>query len=246
MARRPDSAPATETLQEIESVFDRVAGWVASNPSRFLALVGVALGTAAVIGGLSWWGERQEAEASTAVARVVAEYRAAMGVPPGSEVIVEPANPEVARAAREEAVEDLLEVAGEHAGSVSALPAYLEAGNLRTELGDLEGALAAWQQGVDQAPGDSAVLGLLLSRLGRGLEEAGRWEEAAATHARAAEIEDYPARHYALADAARSYAEAGDTDQAVALFDRLESEAPEIQIPDHVRARLRELRLAGR
>ena len=50
-------------------------------------------------------------------------------------------------------------------------------------------------------------------------------------------------RNAALGDAAQYYAEAGDADRAVALLDRIAAEAPETILPDHVRARLRELRI---
>jgi tetratricopeptide (TPR) repeat protein len=240
VARRPDSKAATETLQEIESVFDRMASWVAENPARFFAMVGIVLAAAAAIGLNSWWSNRREAVASTALARVEADFRIAMGAAPGSAEIPEPANPEMGRAARVETVELLLDVGEEHAGTVSALRALLGAGNLQEETGDLEGAIATWRAAVAAAPAGSAIRGLLLTRLGHGLESAGDWEGAGEVHAEAAEIEDYPARYYAMADAARCFAQAGDAQRAVALFDRLESEAQELQLSDHVRARLRE------
>jgi len=240
VARRSDSKAATETLQEIESVFDRMAGWVVEHPARFFAMVGIVLAAAAAVGLNSWWNDRREALASTALARVEADFRIAMGAAPGSAEIPEPANPEMGREARVETVELLLNVGEEHDGTVSALRALLEAGNLQEQTGDLEAAIATWRAAVEAAPAGSDIRGLLLTRLGSGLEAGGDWAGAGEVHAEAAEIEDYPARYYAMADAARCFAQAGDAQRAVAIFDRLQSEAPELQLSDHVRARLRE------
>ena len=64
-------------------------------------------------------------------------------------------------------------------------------------------------------------------------------------HEAASAIEAHPLRYWALADAARCYAQAGETGRAKALADRLELEAPTLNLPPHVRTKLRELRLAN-
>lgn len=238
MARHPDSTAATETLAEIESVFDRLAGAVTANPARFFGVVGVVLAAAAGVGLVQWSNARAEAEASTAVARVEADFRKAMGAAPGSVEIPEPANPEMGRQARLETVEGYLEVAAEHSGTVSAVRALLAAGNLQAEAGELDEAIETWRRAAAGA-GRSAVLrGLILSRLGSGLESAERWAEAGEAHAEAAEIEDLPTRYFAMADAARCFAEAEDRPRAQALYDRLEEESPGLELPEHVRAQL--------
>ena len=43
MAQRSASRQATETLQEIESVFDRLARWVAENPRQLLGALAAIL-----------------------------------------------------------------------------------------------------------------------------------------------------------------------------------------------------------
>ena len=48
----------------------------------------------------------------------------------------------------------------------------------------------------------------------------------------------------ALVDAARCLAEAGEIDAALAAFERVEIESPDLQIPAHTSSRLRELRAA--
>ena len=97
MAQRSDSRQATETLQEIESVFDRLARWVASNPRQVLGLLVAILLVAASLSLWDWARDRRETRASAAVARVQVAYLSAMGAPPGSFEVVEPANPETGR-----------------------------------------------------------------------------------------------------------------------------------------------------
>ena len=87
---------------------------------------------------------------------------------------------------------------------------------------------------------------LALSRLARALESRSRWAEAGAAHERAGGIEEMPTRHQSLGDAARCFAEAGEVERALAIFERIETEAPDAAIPPHTRARLLELRAASR
>ena len=70
----------------------------------------------------------------------------------------------------------------------------------------------------------------------------GTWSEAADRHEEAADLSTYPLRHWALADAARCRGSAGETEAAIALFDRLDAAAPELQLPEHVRSLRAELR----
>ena len=81
-------------------------------------------------------------------------------------------------------------------------------------------------------------------RLARALESRSRWEEAGAAHEEAGGIEEMPMRILALADAARCFAEAGDVERALTIFERIETEAPDARLPAHTKARLLELRAA--
>jgi tetratricopeptide (TPR) repeat protein len=123
--------------------------------------------------------------------------------------------------------------------------AGLLAGNRLWELGDVQAALDAWHAAQRRAPDDSPLRALVLLRLAEAHEAQGRFAEAASAYEEAGAIEAYPLRYAALGDAARCFAEAGDAPRALALFDRIESEAPETILPDHVRTRLRELRAAA-
>lgn len=242
MSRRDDSRKATETLEEIEGVLDRAAGWVAANPKPVLIVLGIVVGGAALVGGSQWWIERTKLWASGAVAEVTKEYFDAMGATPGAVTVPEPANPETARAAREEYAAKFVEVAEAHAGSTAAVDAWIEAGNLREQLDDAEGALAAWEKAAESAPSGSSVRALALARLAAGYEGADRWADAAEAWEQAGNIERYPLRHEALAFAARANVEAGETERAMALYDRIETDAPDFDLPPHLASQRDELR----
>jgi thioredoxin-like negative regulator of GroEL len=83
-------------------------------------------------------------------------------------------------------------------------------------------------------------------RLARALESQSRWEEAGIAHQQAGEIEEFPTRFQALGDAARCFVEAGEVERALAIFERIETEAPDVALPVHTRVRLLELRAASR
>ena len=246
MAQRKDSRQASETLQEIESVFDRVAYWVARNPRQVLGLLGAILVLAASLGIWEWAQHRRETRASAAVARVQTAYLSAMGAAPGSFEVVEPANPETGRQIREEFITRFLEAADEHEGAAAGVSARMEAAALQDQAGHHDAALESWRRAADEARGGGALEGLALVRLGRALESRSRWEEAGAAYEKAGGNQDLPTRFQALADAARCLAEAGDVDRALEIFERIENEAPETELPAHTRARLLELRAAQR
>jgi tetratricopeptide (TPR) repeat protein len=246
LAQRSDSRQATKTLEEIESVFDRMARWVAEHPRPVLGLLGAILIAAALYSVWDWGRDRRELRASAAVARVQSAYLSAMGASPGSFEVVEPANPETGRQVRREFVARFLEVAEEHTGTAAAVAARMEAATLQDQAGDAEAALESWRRAASEAKAGSPLRGLALLRLARALESQSRWEEAGAAHEKAGGIERLPTRHQALGDAARCFAEAGEVDRALAIFERIETEAPNAVLPAHTRVRLLELRAERR
>jgi tetratricopeptide (TPR) repeat protein len=241
MSRRTDHELADE-LPDIASGLDRAANWVSANPAAFLAGIGLILALAAGIGLTSWWSERSELRAAEAVASVRSGFYHAMGAQPGATRFTEPANPETGRKAREEYAGRFAEAAAAHPGTGAAVDAWIQAGNLREELGQPDQALEAWKRAVAEAPPESALRGLALERLAVGYEAQGAWAEAGAAHEEAANIAAFPLRHYAMADAARSFAAAGDIARARTLADRVLAEAPDLALPDFVKARLDEIR----
>ena len=91
------------------------------------------------------------------------------------------------------------------------------------------------------------VQGALIElRIAAAYEAEGRWLEAGEAFERAANVESFPMRHTARAEAARCYAEAGDVERALSTFERLQANAPDAFLPEHLNARLRELQAAQR
>jgi tetratricopeptide (TPR) repeat protein len=113
------------------------------------------------------------------------------------------------------------------------------------DAGEPERALEILEAGLARGVSGDALRGLTLQRVAQGLEDLGRWEEAAGRHEEAAAIGAFPLRHWALADAARCAAQAGNPDRALTLYERVEAEAPDLRLPDHQRAEIRELRASA-
>lgn len=242
MAKRSESH---DTLAELQSRADRLALWLRENPTPFLAVLGVVLLVAAAVGGWQSWQYAQRDEASSALAEARRDYRQAMGAQATDLEIPEPANPETGRRVRGEYVERFLQVAEAHEGSGAASIARLEAGQLQLELGREEEALASWQTALAEVPEASPLAGLLHERVALAHERSDRWLEAARAHEAAASVTSFPPRYLSMADAARCYARAGETATALSLYQRLQAEAPDVELPAHVRARLQELAYAG-
>jgi tetratricopeptide (TPR) repeat protein len=243
VAQHSKDAPA-DTLEQLQSLGDRLVGWVSANPALVLGTAAAILLVAASIGGVRAWRGSAADSASAALATIQREYLAAMGAEPGSIEAPEPANPETARQVRTDFVERFASFAKEHEGTPAQALAALEASQLYEDLGASDQALAVVQEAAAALPADSAIRGVALRRVASLAETAGDYEAAAQAHLAAADTPGYPLRYDALADAARCWAEAAKTDEALALYARLQSEAPEYQLPPHVRARLAELEAA--
>jgi hypothetical protein len=244
MARGADQ-DLVDSLPDIEGVLDRAARWVGENPAAFLIGIGVILLVTGAISVVRWSGARAEIASAEAVAGVRSGYLKAMGATAGATSVPEPANPETARKAREDFAAKFAEVAEAHKGRAAAVEAWLEAGNLREQLGQPEGAVEAWKRAVEQAPAGTPLRGLALERLASGLEGQAKLAEAAAAREEAGNIPSYPLRFFAMADAARTYALANDRIRASALAERIAAEAPDLQLPDALSARMAELRTAN-
>jgi tetratricopeptide (TPR) repeat protein len=234
-----------DTIAEIESMGERAIEWVGHNAKTVLSTVLICLLVAGAWGYLDSAKKRRENAASEAVAEVRDGYLIAMGASPGALEVPDLANPAAAEPIRQEYAERFGAVAREHRGTAGAAIARLEQGNLAAAGGDDAGAIEIWRSAVAELSGGSPLAGILRQRIGQSLEAAGEWEEAAQTYESAAAIGAYTFRHWALADAARCYLQADRPEKASELSARLESEAPDLQLPDYLRIRLRELREAG-
>ncbi|MGH0029050.1 MAG: hypothetical protein ACQGVC_04625 [Myxococcota bacterium] len=243
MARK---SPATsEALDDIQSAADKLAEWIQQN----LLLVGggiVALmAVAGVVSLMATAQERREEAASSALAEVRADYLEAMGAAPGAIEVPELANQAAAERIRSEYRERFAAMAEEHAGTVSGALASLEVAQLAIDAGEPDVAAGIYQQVLDEGAGGDRLRGLVLQRMGQSFEDAERWAEAADRHEQAANLSEYPLRHWALVDAARCRVLAGDRDAAKALYERLESQAPDLRLPDHLRVQKREIEAAA-
>jgi len=241
MSRRSQTG-AGEALEEIQTGADRLGEWIRDH---LVIVVGALVAVLAIAGGIQLTlsaGEKRETAASTALATARAEYLAAMGAPAGSLEVPELANPEAARRIRSEFAVRFAEVADAHPGTVSGALARLESGNLLAESGDLQRARDVWQDLLSEAPRQDNLRGLILQRLAYAHEDAGRWREAAERHEEASALSGFPLRHWALADAARCFAAAGENERALESYERLQPLAPELRLPEHQRAQFETLR----
>ena len=170
-----------------------------------------------------------------------------MGAAPGAIEVPELANPEAAKRVRETSRARYAEIADAHAGTVSGALARLEVADLMLQNGEIEPALETFRTLRAEAPSRPSLQGLILQREGQALEQANRPKEAAEVYEQAAALDGYPLRDYALADAARTRAQAGETDAARSDYEKLSTRAPDLSLPEYQRLQRRELEiLAGK
>ena len=231
----------TDTLEELESLGERLLGWVEANPVLVLAVAGAILLGAAGFGGWRAWQSARADRASSALAELRTQYVVAMGGTANDAKVPEPANPDTARSVRTEYVERFVELARAHGGTAAAALGRLEASEIYQKLGQPDRALEVLQQGAAAQRSDSPLRGILEARIARLQENAGRFDDAARAYEAAASIQSYPLRIEALGDAARCYAEAGQREAALAIYAKLQTEAPDRHLEPHIEARLKEL-----
>lgn len=240
MAQRTKDEPAG-TLEELESLGERIAQWVGANPVLVLGIAGLVLTLAAGVGGYRAYTKARSDRASTALAALHTDFVTAMGGKPTDNEVPEPANPETAKTVRTDFAARYEQLAREWSGTATGSLALLEAGELREKLGDGAKALELWMLAAQGAASDSPVLGVIRSRIGHFEEDRGDFEAAARSHDAAASVVGYPLHNDALEAAARTWAEAGKPEQALAQYHRLKTEAPEFQVAPYVEARMSEI-----
>lgn len=243
MARKKNTNPTAEALRGLEESGDRIAEWASENAALILGAIAAILVIAAGIGLYAQAGANSRDAAADDLAIATSQYRQAMGADPIGGVIPEPANPELAEKTRNEFVERFSNVATEHARTSAGALAWLEAGHLQTELGQLEAAAVSFARARDEAKGTPiAALGSI--RLANLAEERGDPATAAQSYEAAAAVATYPLRAGALADAARCWVNAGQAERALAAFQRLESEFPDETAAPAVASLIAELRVS--
>lgn len=240
MTQHRKDAPA-DTLEQLESLGDRLVRWISENPLLVLGAAAVILLTAATLGGVRAWRASAADEASAEFAQVRSAYVTAMGGSGTDLVPPEPANPETARKLKTEYVEQFVKIVDEHSGTPAAALAALDASQIYQDLGAADRAREVVERAVSGLSEQSPVRAVAQRRIAVLDEADGDFGAAARAHAAAAEAPGYPLRFDALADAARCWAEAGNTAEALAILARIEGEAPDYHMPPYVQARLAEL-----
>lgn len=233
-----------DVFDEFESSAERMADWVRRHALLLAVLLVVVI---AGVWATQWWIHRQQdqaGEATAALAEVRRDYMVAMGGDPGSLEPPELANPDAARQIQSEFAERFRQVAAAHPGTVSGTLAALQALDLEAETAGPDATLAGLETILAQAPANPTVRAIVLQRMAQVHEAEGRFAEAAAGYEAAGSIQAFPLREFALAEAARCYADAGEPAKALALYDRIQAEDPDFVFPDNQRMLRREL-LAG-
>ena len=238
MAKRRASP---DIIEEFESTAERMAHWIGENRVLVAGVIGGVLVASLAWGGFASWARDREEAASNALDQARSAYFEALGASPGAIVEPELANPKAAQAIQERFVTRFEAVADEHAGTVAGTFAIFELARLMDKLGRSDETDPLWERAVDAAEGHGGLRGLVHQRRAVQLEERGEWAAAAAEHAAAGDDVDYALRHWALVDAARCAVAGGDAARALALYQRVEQEAPDLELPGHLAIQYREL-----
>lgn len=231
-----------ELIEEIESGAERLASWIAENAWPVAGTLAVMLGVALTWGVYDSWARDREEAASNDLDKTRNAYFAALGATPLALEEPELANPAAAAAIREEYLERFQAVAAEHEGTVAGTLALFETAQLLGRLEQADQSDEVWQRTLDATSGNPGLRGLAQQRIAEGHESRGDWAAAATAHEAAGAIPTYPLRYWALLDAARCWNAAGESAKALALYERVELEAPDLVLPAHLRAQLGELR----
>lgn len=235
--RNPDSAPAEETLEGIETVFDRIAESISSRPAVFLGIVLGALAFSGA-GGLYLHQVKQKAEeAADHVSTIQREYFRDTGSAPGVFQESVPADSAVHKKVQKEYLSRFRQAAKNYPRTTAGVQALLEAATISVEFEGIPQGIELLRE-AKTGSRTPDLRSLVSMRLGGLLEAAGELTAAGEEYLLASANESFPARFEALGEAARCFAEAGDEQQAVALFSKLETESPGFQLLPHVRHRL--------
>jgi len=244
-SKRSKHRETSEPLAEILSRGEKAMDWIGENAVPVVSAVAVLL---LLVGGYGYFQSSRataEAAAADALAKTREKYLVAMGASPGALEVPELANPAAGAAIRSEYQVRFQEVAEAHVGTAAAALARLQEGNLAADTGDDEKALEIWRGAVLERPANDPFVGALQLKIAQTLEARGDWVGAAAAFAVAGDIAAYPFRYWSLAEAARCFLMADQPEAALEIHTRLQAEAPDLVLPDHLRSRLRELAVAN-
>jgi tetratricopeptide (TPR) repeat protein len=242
VAKKKETNRTAETLAEMEATGDRLADWASHNAALILGAIAGILVIAAGVGFWMQHGSNERDAAANALAVTTSQFRQAMGADPAGGPIPEPANASLAAKTRREFATAFEAVGRDHSGTTAGAIAQLEAGGLYLALGEPETAAERFQS-ARAAAGRTAIGALAAVRVAGLAESQGDLRAAAEAFEAAAGIVAYPLRASALAEAARCWAAAGDTEKALSLYRRFQSDFPDDVLPPQIEARLIELQV---
>lgn len=220
--------PKDSPLERFEARAQHVFDWIGSHPRQVLGGIGGAVLAGLVVTLAYEWIDRSENAAQEALAKVERRFTVELGGDPRLAILPEPANPDQARRAREEALAGFEAVAQAHSSSRAADFAQLRAAEMEVDLGQLDAAEARLGE-LDQQLGGSdplRAIALRLTAYTRQLE--GQHVEAGAAYQEGAEIDAYPDSSSLWLAAAQSFERGGATDRAMLAYQEVLASDPEL------------------
>jgi tetratricopeptide (TPR) repeat protein len=218
----------------IEDVFE----WLTDHSKE--VVIGV-MAFLAIGGGISLLYERgqsQERAAQLQLSEVEDGFAQAMGGSRRALVLAEPANPEQASSAREEALTGLDGVIADHPSSLAATAAGLRAAEIQIAMGRLGDAEQRLGELAAELGSEHLLRPSVLRLRGFALEELQRFGEAAEMYAAAGAMENYYDRGASWLLAAMSYYRAGDAAGELAAYQEIEAVDPAVAEQQMVRDRM--------
>ena len=215
-------------LERFEARAQVVFDWIGSHPRQVLGGIGGAVLAGLLVTGAYEWIDRNENTAQEALAKVERRFGVQLGGDPRLAIPPEPANPDQARQAREEALAGFEAVADAHSSSRAADFAELRAAEMEVDLGQLDAAKARLAE-LEQDLGGSdplRAIALRLTAYARQLE--GQHVEAGAAYQEGAEIDAYPDSPALWLAAAQSFERGGATDRAMLAYQEVLANDPEL------------------
>ncbi len=236
----PQSHGDTEApLTGFDAVLNSMFVWVQDNIRSIAAVFGVLFVTGLLVVFVLESRKSAEEAGQTALMQTQLDLSQAMGASPGAVVIEEPANEEVALAAREAALASYAALMDEYEGSDAAIIAGIRSAQLEIELGRLEAADTRLTELTRTLGANDARRAVALRLKGYTQEQRGLDTEAGETYLEAATVESYPAMPLVLLSAAKSFERAGSYQRAITTYERVLAASPEVAEQESVVARMR-------
>ncbi len=217
-------APVAGFEARIQRIFD----WIAAHPRRVVGALAAVLVVGAVAAGVWEWRARGEAAAQDALERAQRSLAQKLGGDPRMTLIPEPANADLARAARETSLGELDQVVAEHPDTRAAAFARLRAAEVALDLGNRDDSLARVEAMLGTLPAEDPLRSIALRLAGYIRVEQRDFAGAAETYAQAAAVDSYPDRGVAWYQAGRNYERAGAYDRAAEAYAKAVGADPEL------------------